>query len=267
MDARIYLRSLFNLKEIFKTTVHCTVIFILLLTGTSSAKDTSFDNDSIAHSDVKKYNFILIGGFHIGVGNYENVTSQRGDTPNTLEIGSSCTNQGLEAGIGFRSLLMTYDVEYLVSPWGTSTDNTRSASRLLQRIILCCQISTRNFQFIPEGGYVYIKEESKQNRYIERYNDQNYTYGLSARQRLLPIAKAGLWLYGRYVHDNLDIIADNYWFGLQLGSPDIEIPRSDKWKPYMKSAYFGLIVSWTKRTDGRSDWFLSFSFSTAFGMF
>jgi hypothetical protein len=84
---------------------------------------------------------------------------------------------------------------------------------------------------------------------------------------LIPVKRAGLWLYGRYVHDHLEVRADNYWAEIHLWAGDLEEPPPDKWKPYFCSGYLNLGVRWTKKTDGRSETFLTLGFAMTAGIF
>jgi hypothetical protein len=117
--------------------------------------------------------------------------------------------------------------------------------------------------FLEENASIHDVHSEKPDRYKEKFKDENYNYGLSARARIIPVLNGHLWLYGRYVHDNLDIQVDNYRIELQLGD---ELSESRGWVGEginLKSFYLGLGVSWSKKTDGRSEWFITLGFTAA----
>ena len=254
------------------------MLVLLLLTRVTLAGDSAFVTDTLKHRGVKKYDFSLSMSLGGSLGSYDNLTGQTGDPPTPLGISSSAYLLYGELGIGFQSLGVSYYIHAVASPIATFIDDdgfNQFAERLRHGTKVTYEISYKSLSFVPEGGYVFLREKAaisdsrgeRPDPYLEKCKDQDYSYGLSMGRKLMHIGEPELWLYGRYVHDNLDIRADNYWLGLHLPIVVCEGPSSKKWKPYMQAFCIRLGVSWTKRTDGRSDWFLRLSFAMEYGLF
>jgi hypothetical protein len=253
------------------------VLGFVLPLRTSLGEEADPSANPAAHQDLKRCILSVQGSFQAAVGSYANLTMQKNDPESPLHIGTSAAHLFWEAGIGFYSLGITYNVQLLRSPIVTSTDSdgfTHEAYRIHHGVKVFYQISSGDFRVTPEGGYVYLREEASiydptdkmPDRYNEKYKDQNYSYGLEVGHLLAPVAETELWLYGRYVHENLDIRADNYWIGLHLFASGEEVTESNKCKPYLESVHSRLGILWTKRSDGRSEWFLTLSLGAAFGL-
>jgi hypothetical protein len=258
-------------KTVSPGTCFLAVLLVLLFAGPTSAQHTILDENCVSHTLVRIYKFSVLGGAYVGTGAYANITKQPGDTVKVPKITTGALTGGLEIGVGFLSFGVIYDVDGLTSRQSYS-DTNGVASQILQRIRGVYQISYRSTQIVPEVGYVYRHEwvdtwrllENGRIPYNRGYKDENYSYGLTLRRDVS--GEGGLWLYGRYVHDNTDIMVDSYWLGIEIGGTIDEFPKNDKWKPCAKSVHFGLIYSWAKRTDGRVDGFVSLLVDFAVGM-
>jgi len=252
--------------------------FVLLLSApTALAHEDLSPTDSVGDLEGKKYNFSLSMNAHGLFGFYDNLANQKGDPASPLDLHSAAGAYG-ELGFGFCSFGVSYYLDAVWSPRTTYNDDqgySHEAGRERHGIRASYQVSIWTVHLIPEGGYVFLNEDAgikdpekkKPDRYYERYKDDGYNYGLSARVKLITIRKGGLWLYGRYVHDDLGTKADNYWIEIHAGGVNPEPPWLDKDRPYVKSAYFTLGGRWTQRTDGRSEWFLTLGFAVAVGLF
>lgn len=227
---------------------------------------------STTETDSHWLSFLFgLGG---GLGSYKNLTSQRGDPPSSLETGSDAFLINAEFGLEVFDLGISYHWDMIRSPGGTYIDDDgygHEAGRYRYGIKAVYALRGDRFHLLPELGYVFLDEDALihdiysegADRYKEEYKDENYSYGLSARARIMPVLNAHWWLYARYVHDNLEIQMDNYQLELQLGDEYSEAGGSVEEGINLKSGYFGLGVSWSKKTDGRSEWFVSLGFRVA----
>lgn len=240
------------------------------------ANDTSFVEET-HRGNGRKLNVRILSDIHGGFGSYQNLSVQKGDPPSLMETGSSCGFIHFELGLGVYSWGVTYHWDRLSAPLMTYLDDqdyVHQSGRTRQGIRTFYDISFRDFQIFPEGGYVFLSEyatiqdlnRKRPDLYDERYKDEGYSYGLSARIKLVPIRKVDFWLCGRYVHDNLSIKADNYRLDIQAGGLNPDPPWVDKDRPYKESAYFFLGTRWTKKTDGRSEWFFTLGFAVSLGI-
>jgi hypothetical protein len=211
-------------------------------------------------------------GFHHGLGSYQNITRQRGDPPSPVEVDSYAKSFDVEAGLEVLGLGISYDWNLIYTPaYHGSEDYVHEAGNTRQRIKGVYALRGERFHLIPEFGYVFVNEDAlihdrgsgRPDRYLEEYKDEDYYYGLSARARFKPFLKAHWWLYARYVHDNLDIQVDNYQLGLQFGDEFSGPPDPDEKGPDLESGYFSLAVNWSKKTDGRSEWFITLGITCA----
>lgn len=191
-----------------------------------------------------------------------------------METGSSAFLIDVEMGLEVFDLGISYHLSGLRSPGVTYTDAddyVHEAGRFRHGVKAVYALRSYRFHLIPELGYVFLEENAsmhdvyseRADRYKEEYKDENYSYGLSARARITPVLNAHWWLYARYVHDNLDIQVDNYRLELQLGDEYSESRGSVEEGINLKSVYFGLGVSWSRKTDGRSEWFITLGVTSA----
>ena len=248
------------------------VAFVLLQPAAVQGTEAVAESTSTIETDGHWLSFLYgLGG---GLGSYENVTRQRGDPPSPLETGSNAFFIDVEMGLEVFDLGISYHWGMIRSPGGTYIDDDdfgHGAGRYRHGIKAVYALRSDRFHLLPELGYVFLDEDAsihdvhseKPDRYKEKYKDENHNYGLSARVRTIPVLNAHLWLYGRYVHDNLDIQVDNYRLELQLGGEESDPPEWGDHGMPVESAYFGLGVKWSKKTDGRSEWFITLGFTVA----
>jgi hypothetical protein len=246
------------------------VVLLQLQPAAVRATEAAPESASTTETDSHWLSFLVGAGG--GLGSYRNVTRQRGDPPSPLETGSDAFFIDVELGLEVFDLGISYHWGMIRSPGGTYIDDDdygHGAGRYRHGIKAVYALRGDRLHLLPELGYVFLDEHAlihdvhseRADRYKEKYEDENYNYGLSARARIIPVLNAHWWLYARYVHDNLDIQVDNYQLELQLGD---EYSESRGWVEEginLKSGYFGLGVSWSKKTDGRSEWFITLGFT------
>ena len=248
------------------------VVFVQLEPATVRGTEAASESTSTAEADGPRLSFLC--GFDAGLGSYENVTRQPGDPPSPLETGPDALFIDVEMGLEVFDLGISYHLGMIRSPGGTYVDDDdygHGAGRYRHGVKAVYALRSDRFHLLPELGYVFLEESAsiqdidseRTDRYKEKYKDENYSYGLSARARTIPVLNGHLWLYGRYVHDNLDIQVDNYRLELQLGAEESDPPEWGDHGMPVESAYFGLGVSWSKKTDGRSEWFITLGFTVA----
>lgn len=242
------------------------------------AQDTSLVTNTSISADKDRYRFLFLVGFHGGFGSYKNLSMQKGDPTSLMKSGSDACFFGGEAGFRIYLLGVTSHYEILSSPIATSVDRehyVHGAQRIRYGIRTFLEVPLKTLHFIPEGGYVFVREEAdvydlygkKPDLYKERYKDRDYSYGLSVQLKLIPIRKVDFWLHGRYVHDNLDIKIDNYWIMIHALVADIDQSGGDEKTPRVESAHINLGVEWKNKTDGRSEWFLVLELGLSAGLF
>lgn len=248
------------------------VAFMLLQPAAVRGSEAALASKCTTETDSHWLSFLYgLGG---GLGSYGNLTRQRGDPPSPLETGSDAFFIDVEMGLEVFDLGISYHWGMIRSPGGTYIDDDdygHGAGRYRHGIKAVYALRSDRFHLLPELGYVFLDESAsihdiyseRADRYKEKYKDENYSYGLSARARITPVLNAHWWLYARYVHDNLDIQVDNYRLELQLGGEESEPPEWGDHGVPVESAYFGLGVSWSKKTDGRSEWFVTLGFTVA----
>lgn len=255
------------------------LLIFFALTRTVVAQDTSFvTDDTLINGNANKYKFSFLIGFGGGFGSYKNLSKQKGDPHSLMKSGSDACLFGGEAGFRIYLLGVTYHYEILSSPIATSVDRqgyVHGAQCIRYGIRTFLEVPLKSLHFVPEGGYVFVREEAdvydrygkKPDLYKERYKDRNYSYGLSVQFNLIPIRKLDLWLHGSYVHDNLDIKIDNYRVMIHALVADIDQSGGDEKTPRLESAYINLGVEWKNKTDGRSEWFLVLELGLSAGLF
>jgi hypothetical protein len=235
------------------------------------AEDTLMD-DSVANS-----RFFFLMDINGGVGGYDKLSMYTRALPSPADTSGYACFLGVEVGLKMRSVGVTYHLEALWSPIKTIFDGNNylaQGDRIRHGVKVFSQVVREGFMVSPEGGYIFVRETARIlddsggeiDWFSQNYKDRNYCYGLSVRAKVIPIQKDGLWLYGRYVHDHLDIMTDNYWFEAQLGGVNPDPPWVDKERPYAESAFISLGVRWAKRTDGRSEWFLTIGYAFSIGL-
>ena len=247
---------------------------ILMQLQPTAVRGTEAVAESTSTGETDRHWLSFLFGLGGGLGSYKNLTRQRGDPPSPLEIGSYALLINAEFGLEVFDLGIAYHWDMIRSPTGTyigDDDYGHEAGRYRHGIKAVYALRSDRFHLLPELGYVFLDEDAsihdvyseRGDRYKEEYKDENYNYGLSARARTIPVLNAHLWLYARYVHDNLEIQMDNYQLELQLGDEYSEARGSVEEGINLKSGYFGLGVSWSKKTDGRSEWFVTLGFTVA----
>lgn len=248
------------------------VVFVLLQPAAVRGTEAVAESTSTIETDSHWLSFLY--GLDGGLGSYRNVSRQRGDPPSPLETGSDAFLINAEIGLEVFDLGISYHWGMIRSPGGTyigDDDYGHGAGRYRHGIKAVYALRSDRLHLLPELGYVFLDEDAsihdiyseRADRYKEEYKDENYNYGLSARARTIPVLNAHLWLYARYVHDNLDIQMDNYQLELQFGD---EYSESRGWVEEginLKSVYFGLGISWSRKTDGRSEWFITLGVTSA----
>ena len=248
------------------------VAFVLLQPAAVRGTEAVAESTSTIETDSHWLSFLYgLGG---GLGSYRNITRQRGDPPSPLETGPDALFIDVEMGLEVFDLGISYHLGMIRSPGGTYIDDDdygHGAGRYRHGVKAVYALRSDRFHLLPELGYVFLEESAsiqdidseRADRYKEKYKDENYSYGLSARARTIPVLNGHLWLYGRYVHDDLDIQVDNYRLELQLGDEYSESQGRVEEGINLKSVYFGLGVSWSEKTDGRSEWFVTLGFTAA----
>lgn len=241
-----------------------------------SAQENTPVGESVPPHCMRSQDFRLLINLGVGLGRYDNITARRANLPTPWQAGSSAYLLYLELGMGFRPWGATYYVEAVGSPvrdfadaegWYHWAGALRHGARAFYRM------RNQNYEVAPEGGYVFQREEvtfsdSWQGRpdlYDEECKDEGYAYGLSIGRRLIDGEKKQWWLYGRYVRDNLQIDADNYWVGLQFFDLASDPPGTPG--PPLQIMRGILHLRWTARSDGRSDWFLALTVAAEYGLF
>lgn len=253
--------------------------FVLLLPNRGVlAQDNSSATNSLMNRVTNRYNFSFLMHLYGGLGRYDNLTLRKGYSDSLRITGAAAKFLHLEYGFKFRSFGITYYWELLgtsdfiyskVPGYSSGASYTRHGIRTFGELL------HKRFHFLPEVGIVFLDEDAiigdqegnEPDLYNEERRDASYNYGFSTRLKLIPVKRAGLWLYGRYVHDHLEVRSDNYWVEIHLWAGDLEEFPPDKWKPYLYSGYFNLGVRWTKKTDGRSETFLTLGFAMTAGIF
>ncbi|UCB51844.1 MAG: hypothetical protein JSV10_07610 [Candidatus Zixiibacteriota bacterium] len=194
-----------------------------------------------------------------------------------METGSTAFLICGEVGLQVFDLGISYHLSFLRSPGVTYTDAddyVHESAKFRRGAKAFYALRLDGFHLIPELGYVFLDEDAsmhdvyseRPDRYSEEYKDEGDCYGLSVRVRIRPVLKAHWWLYGSYVHDNLDIQADNYHIALQLGDELLGPPDPGWDGPDIRSGYFSLGARWLNKTDGRSEWFVTFEFTCTIGL-
>jgi hypothetical protein len=258
-----------------------TRVFVLVVTliavvlfQPAAVRGTEAAADSTSINETERNRLSLLFGLDCGLGGYKNLSKQRGDPPNPIGIGSHAFAFKAELGLEALGWGISYNfgvIAALIPTPSASAVYDRQAGSWQHRIRGAYALRRDGFHLIPESGYFFLEEyasiddrhSDEPGPYKEKYNDRGYYYGLSARVRLKPVLRAHWWLYARYVHDNLDIKTDSYQLELQLGDEFSGPQESDEKGPDIKSAYFSLGVKWSKKTDGRSEWFITLGCTSA----
>lgn len=238
-----------------------------------NAKGDEVASDSVVTVSAHHRWLHLLFGLRGGAGSYKNISKARGEVPNPVKIGSFAVLVNPELGLEAFGFGISYDLNLLWPPYTHYIDHddyVHEEEMLKQEIKTYYTFRSSKFHLIPELGYVFLREgawvydvnSEKPDLYGKEYDDNNYCYGLSVRTKIKPVSKGYLWLYTRYVHDNLNIKVDNYRLDLQLGDEDYEIIPDNP----VTSVFMNLGVSWCKKTDGRSEWFISLELKGTFGL-
>jgi hypothetical protein len=257
-----------------RTLALALLLLVLLQLQPASVRGTEAVAEGTSTGETDRQWLSLLCSLRGGFGGYKNLTRGRAEDPSgPTKIGSYAGFLNPEFGLEAFGLGVSYDLNLIMSLSGTGVGEGKhdlQAGSASQRIKVVYALRCYKFHLLPEFGYVFLSEDASiyspsdgPGRYREEYQDQNYCYGLSARARVIPAWEFRLWLYGRYVHDNLDIQVDNYRLELQLGNEWSAPPVPGEQGPEAKSEYLGLGVSWSKKTDGRSEWFVTLGFTVA----
>lgn len=237
--------------------------------------------DSLGHPALKEYEMFLFMSLGIGLGDYDfNMEVWEDGSIKRLGEGAGW-NPGGELGIQFRSVGVGYYGQYMRSSVETALDDTggyyNEASLIRHGLRGFYETSYKRFRLAPEGGYVFLTEYfnvyypggGKPGLYKDRYHDRDWNYGCSAGCRLYSVKDAGLWVYGRYVHDCFKIKTDNYWLGLEYGAETNEPITPDPGWPFsfLRSVHAALVVKWTRKAVGRSDLSIIVSGGVTYGLF
>lgn len=258
------------------------------MSGTVPAQDTSpavaetlSVRDSPGHPALREYEMFLFMSLGIGFADYDfNMEVPEDGSFKRLGKGGGWNPRG-ELGIRFRSVGVLYYGEWIRSSVETALDDTggyyNEASLIRHGLRGFYEMSYKRFRLAPEGGYVFLTEYfnvyypggGKPGLYEDRYHARDWNYGFSAGCRLYSVKDAGLWLYGRYVHDCFKIKTDNYWLGLEYGAETSESITPDPGWPFsfLRSVHAVLVVKWTRKAVGRSDLSIILNGGVTYGLF
>lgn len=250
----------------------------LLTVGCVTGQEAPPTEDAGADSGVTGSKLSFLMDLHAGLGAYDKLSMRSEELPSSTKTSSDACFLRAEVGFKSRSIGAAYHVEYLWSPVSTFVGRQEYISEgdlIHHGIRAFWLVARRNFTFAPEGSYIFVRERAwilcrsgeRLDQSDQEYRDGGCCYGLSARFKVISIHKGGLWLYGRYVHDDLEIKVDSYGIEIQLGGLNLNPTQVDQKRHYAESAFFGLGIRWARRTDGRSEQFLTVSLTGAMGLF
>jgi hypothetical protein len=259
----------------------CLMVFCLMLSTVGvHAEDSLQVADTVEYREPKKYIlgfFYELGGY---LGSYHNLAEQRDDSTNPFSMGSYSKHLCAELGCCFGSLVcLTSYIEFGSAESYDAKDYDEVANRERWGVRISCSIMQRYLHFIPEVGWVFWDEEAliydtektKPDLYHEEYRDDGLSYGLASRVGIITKEvegdELGLYLYGRYVHDDVVIPADNYWMELQFFARVLQPKPTPVTEPPFYQVYLALGARWTKRTDGRSESYISLRLGGIMGIF
>jgi hypothetical protein len=256
-----------------RETVFVLALLAALVFQPGTVRGNEVVADSVSATEIKSSRLSLLLRLGAGYGNYENIIRQEGGLSSPVEIDSRARTYDGEIGLQVLSFRVSLDLSFPTTlDYIADDDSTQEAYSSKERIKGVYALRKGRYHLFPEVGYVFVAEDAlifymlseRPIYHKESYKDQGFYYGLSARVRIAPCLTEACWLYAHYTHDNLDIAADNYQLELQVGGGESGAPGPDGVASVTEFSYVGLGVKWSKKADGRSEWFIILGLSGAF---
>lgn|GEM_PF-1507650 len=248
-----------------------------LATPIALSQETSNAPDSLMNGYVTSSRLSFLYDLSGGLGSYDKLPMEKRTPLGKMAASSAATFLRGEAGLKIYCLGLTYHLEILWTERGRygREEYVRDGDRVRHGMRAFCQLAQRDFILAPEGGYTFVEEWAgvidRSGQWLDRYDqkqkEQGYCYGLSARLKVIPFREGGaVWLYGRYVRDDMETDVDNYWIKAELGALNSDPPWVDQDPGFMEYAFLSLGVRWANRTDGRSEWFITARVEASLGL-
>jgi hypothetical protein len=244
---------------------------VLLQPSAALATEAAAESTSVAQAQSDWLSLFL--GVNCGLGSYKNIIRRQDNLSDLVKIDPFAWTVYGEAGLEVFSLRIGCDLSFVTTiDYIADDDSVQKAYSFTKRIKGVYAVRKEKYHLYPEAGCVFLSEDvlifetpsDGPNHYKESYKDQGFYYGLSARVRVIRGVENHWWLYARYTHDNLDIQEDSYQLEFQGGGEYSRPSVPGDVYSEIKYVYIGLGVKWSKKSDGRSAWFITIGLSDAF---